>query len=39
MTSKKRQVQINEIRKLEENNTKKEQSTKEALFKENFIEA
>ena len=39
MTSKKRQVQIDEIRKLDENNTKKKQSTKEALFKENFIKA
>ena len=37
MTSKKRQVQIDEIRKLDENNTKKKQFTKKYLFKNNFI--
>ena len=39
MISKKRQVQVDKVRELDESNTKEEQSTKEAPLKEDFTEA
>ena len=39
ITSEKRQVQANEVRELDESSAKEKQPAKEALLKENFIEA
>ena len=39
MTSKERQVQVNEVKELDESSAKKEQSIKKALLKENFVKA
>ena len=39
MTSEKRQVWADEVRELDKNSAKEEQSTKEAPLKENFMKA
>ena len=39
MTSKERQVWVNKVRELDKSSTEEEQSIKEALLKENFMEA
>ena len=39
MTSEERQAWVNKVRELDKSSAKEEQSTKEALLKENFAEA
>ena len=39
MTSKKRQVQVNEVRELDKSSTKEEQPAKKTLLKKDFVEA